>query len=153
MVTAHINGKMLTWARERASLEIDRLAKGAVTTNKIKAWEAGDEYPTQVQAMALAQKLGISYAMLFMPTVPPPDNPPIPDLRTINGQQLENPSLDFRDVLNSTLIRQDWVREERRDHEAKPLGYVGRFTVSSDPKKVATDKRDAGGAACGVGGL
>src|SRR5580692_12563969 len=109
MVIAHINGKMLTWARKRASLEIDRLAKGTVTVQKIKAWEAGDEYPTQAQATALAQKLGVSYAMLFMPLVPPPDNPPIPDLRTINGQQLKNPSLDFRDVLNSTIIRQDWV--------------------------------------------
>lgn len=143
MVTAHINGKMLTWARERASLEIDRLAKGTVTIQKIKAWEAGDEYPTQAQAMAIAQKLGISYAMLFMPTVPPPDNPPIPDLRTLTGQQLKNPSLDFRDVLNSTLIRQDWVRDERRDRGAKPLGFVGRFTVSTDPKKVAADMRQA----------
>jgi hypothetical protein len=93
--------------------------------------------------MAIAQKLGISYAMLFMPTVPPPDNPPIPDLRTLTGQQLKNPSLDFRDVLNSTLIRQDWVRDERRDRGAKPLGFVGRFTVSTDPKKVAADMRQA----------
>ena len=141
MVTAHINGKMLIWARERASLEIDRLAKGTVTAHKIKAWEAGDGYPTQAQAMSLAQKLGISYAMLFMPTVPPPDNPPIPDLRTLSGQQLRNPSLDFRNVLNSTLIRQDWLRDERCDRGKKPLGYVGRFTVSSEPNKVAADMR------------
>jgi Zn-dependent peptidase ImmA (M78 family) len=143
MVAAHINGKMLTWARQRAGFEFDRLAKGSVTAQKLKAWETGDEYPTQAQAMAIAQKLGISYAMLFMPTVPPPDNPPIPDLRTFNGQQLTNPSLDFRDVLNSTLIRQDWVRDERRDRGEKPLDYVGRFTVSSDPKKVAADMRQA----------
>jgi Zn-dependent peptidase ImmA (M78 family) len=143
MVTAHINGQMLTWARQRAGFEFDRLAKGAVTAQKLKAWEAGDEYPTQAQAMAIAQKLGISYDMLFMPTVPPPDNPPIPDLRTLNGQQLKNPSLDFRDVLNSALIRQDWVSDERRDRGAKHLGYVGRFTISSDPKKVAANMRQA----------
>jgi Zn-dependent peptidase ImmA (M78 family) len=141
MVSAHINGGMLTWARERAGLEPDRLAKGTITVAKIKAWESGKEQPTQKQAETLAAKLGISYAMLFMPTVPPPDNPPIPDLRTVSGQQLSNPSLDFRDVLNSTLNRQDWVRDERVEQGAKPLTFVGRFRQSGDPNKVAADMR------------
>jgi Zn-dependent peptidase ImmA (M78 family) len=143
MIPAHINGKMLTWARERAGLETDRLAKGSITSAKVKAWEAGTDYPSQNQAEALAQKLGISYAMLFMRTVPPPDNPPIPDLRTLNGQRIKNPSLEFRDVLNAALVRQDWVHDERKDQGAKSLKFVGRFTVGSDPKKVAADMRDA----------
>ena len=143
MVTAYINGKMLTWARERAGFERDRLAKGTISTKKIKAWEDGEEYPTQNQAIALAEKLGISYAMLFMPTVPPPDDPSIPDLRTVSGQRIKSPSLAFRDVLNSTLVRQDWVRDERKDQGAKPLKFVGRFTVDSDPNKVAADMRNA----------
>jgi Zn-dependent peptidase ImmA (M78 family) len=143
MITAYINGKMLAWARERAGFERDRLAKGSVSTKKIKSWEDGEEHPTQNQAMALAEKLGISYAMLFMPTVPAPDDPPIPDLRTVSGHRIKNPSLAFRDVLNTTLVRQDWVRDERKDHGGKPLKFVGRFTVNSDPKKVAADMRDA----------
>jgi Zn-dependent peptidase ImmA (M78 family)/DNA-binding XRE family transcriptional regulator len=141
MITAHINGKMLTWARTRAGFEQDRLAKGPVSTKKIKAWENGEEHPTQNQAMALAEKLGISYAMLFMPTVPAPDDPQIPDLRTIGGKRVKNPSLAFREVLNSTLVRQDWIRDERKDRGAKPLKFVGRFTVDNDPKKVAADMR------------
>ncbi len=143
MIPAHINGKMLTWARERAGLETDRLSKGSITSAKIKAWEAGTSYPSQNQAEALAQKLGISYAMLFMPTVPPPDDAPIPDLRTITGQRVKNPSLAFRDVLNAALVRQDWVRDARRDQGAKPLNFVARFTVGSDPKRVAADMRGA----------
>jgi Zn-dependent peptidase ImmA (M78 family) len=141
MVVAHINGKMLTWARERAAFEIERLAKGSTTVEKLKAWEAGKDYPTQAQAITLAEKLGISYAMLFMPGVPPPDNPPIPDLRMLSGQQLTNPSLEFRDVLNDTIIRQEWIRDERVERGAKPLAYVGRFALSSDPKAVAADMR------------
>jgi Zn-dependent peptidase ImmA (M78 family) len=142
MVTAHINGKMLAWARERAGMEPEILAKGSVTAKKIKAWELGEEFPTQNQAMAIAQKLGVSYAMLFMPVVPPPDNPPIPDLRTICGQQLTNPSLAFRDVLNTTMIRQDWVKDERLEQGAKALRYVGRFEIKTDPKTVAADMRN-----------
>ncbi len=141
MVTAYINGKMLTWARERAGLERDRLAKGTVSTKKIKAWEDGEEHPTQSQAMALAEKLGISYAMLFMPTVPAPENLPIPDLRTVSGRGISNPSLAFREVLDTTLVRQDWIRDERKDHGAKPLNFVGRFTINSKPKEVAAEMR------------
>jgi Zn-dependent peptidase ImmA (M78 family) len=142
MVTAYINGKMLEWARTRAGFELNRLAKGNITTKKLKAWEDGDEHPTQNQAVELAGKLGISYAMLFMPNVPAPDDPPIPDLRTVSGQRIKNPSLAFRDVLNSTLVRQDWVRDDRKDQGMKPLKFVGRFTVNSDPQKVAMDMRN-----------
>ncbi|MGC1295974.1 MAG: ImmA/IrrE family metallo-endopeptidase [Alloacidobacterium sp.] len=143
MVVAHINGKMLTWARNRAGFEIERLAKGNITVEKLKAWESGDEFRTEKQAIDIAQELGISYAILFMPIVPPPDNPPIPDLRTLNGQQLKKPSLEFRDVLNTTFIRQDWIRDERLERGAKPLSFVGRFKLSSDPKAVAADMRHA----------
>lgn len=141
MVVAYINGKMLTWARERANFEIEHLAKASTTVEKLKSWEAGKDYPTQGQAIGLAEKLGVSYAMLFMPEVPPPDNPPIPDLRTLSGQQLTNPSLDFRDVLSDTLIRQEWIRDERLERGMKPSAYVGSFTLSSDPKAVAADMR------------
>jgi Zn-dependent peptidase ImmA (M78 family)/transcriptional regulator with XRE-family HTH domain len=141
MVVAHINGKMLAWARNRAGFDLVRLAKGKITVEKLKRWEAGEEYPTENQAMELADKLGISYAMLFMPTVPPPDNPPIPDLRTLSGQQLTNPSLDFRDVLNSTLVRQDWIREERSESGFELRAFVGRYNLKSNPRVVAADMR------------
>jgi len=61
MNVAHINGKMLTWARNRAGFDIGRLTKGKITIKKLKAWEAGDDFPSETQAIALAEKLGISY--------------------------------------------------------------------------------------------
>ena len=142
MIVAHINGKMLTWARTRAGLEIGRLAKDKTTVEKLRAWESGEEFPSQSQAIALAEKLGISYAMLFMPTVPPPDIPEIPDLRTLDGQRLKNPSLDFREVLNDTIFRQEWLRDERTDEGLDPLPFVGSFSVKDDPKVIAADMRD-----------
>ena len=60
MVTAHINGKMLKWARDRAGFELDRLAKGNVTVKKLKAWEDGDAHPTQTQAIILRLRFATS---------------------------------------------------------------------------------------------
>jgi Zn-dependent peptidase ImmA (M78 family) len=141
MIVAHINGKMLTWARKRAGFEIGRLAKRNITVEKLTAWEAGQGLPSQAQAIELAEKLGISYAMLFMPTVPPPDDPSIPDLRTLTGHRLTNPSLDFRDVLNDAVVRQEWVRDARLEEGRAPLSFVGSFAITDDPKKVAADMR------------
>jgi Zn-dependent peptidase ImmA (M78 family) len=141
MIVAHINGKILTWARERAGFDINRLAKGKITVEKLTAWEKGDEFPSQAQAIALAEKLGISYAMLFMPAVPPPDTPTIPDLRTISGQSLKNPSLDFRQVLNDALVRQEFIRDERMDEGWSAVPFIGLFNIEDDPKDVAADMR------------
>ena len=79
--------------------------------------------------------------MLFMPTVPPPDIPVIPDLRTVSGERLTHPSLDFREVLNDTTARQEWVRDERIDDGQTPLPFVGSYAIKDDPKKVAANMR------------
>jgi Zn-dependent peptidase ImmA (M78 family) len=144
MIVAHINGQMLAWARRRAGIDLNhlaRLAKGKITAEKLSAWENGDEFPSQAQAIILAEKLGISYAMLFMPTVPPPDNPTIPDLRTLSGTPLTDPSLDFRQVLNDATVRQEWIRDERIDENWEPLTFVGKFNTGDDPKLVVADMR------------
>jgi Zn-dependent peptidase ImmA (M78 family) len=142
MIVAHINGQMLTWARKRAGFDdISRLAKGNITAEKLTAWENGQDFPSQAQAIELAEKLGVSYAMLFMPTVPPPDTPTIPDLRTLDGQPLLDPSLDFRQVLNDATIRQEWIRDERKDEGRSALQFVGIFDITGDPKAVAADMR------------
>ena len=141
MIVAHINGGMLAWARRRAGFDIARLAKGNITVEKLTAWEKGDDFPSQTQAIALSEMLGISYAMLFMPVVPPPDIPPIPDLRTLSGEHLANPSLDFRQVLNDAIVRQEWVRDERAEEEWGKLPFVGKFDITDDPKAVAADMR------------
>lgn len=141
MIVARINGKMLTWARDRAGVAKDHLAMGSITVEKLTAWENGGEFPSQAQAIALADKLGISYAMLFMPTVPPPDVLAIPDLRTIGGHRLTHISLDFREVLNDATIRQEWFREARIEDGQSPLSLVGKFSTVDDPKIVAADMR------------
>lgn len=72
---AHINGSMLTWARERMGYEISAIAQGNITIAKVTEWEQGTSLPSEAEAETLAKSLGIPYAMLFMP-MPPTNVPP-----------------------------------------------------------------------------
>jgi len=125
----------------RLGLEIEKLATGKITPKKISEWEAGKDLPSETQAETLAAKLGIPYAMLFMAAPPKRDDLNIPDLRTISGQPLVNPTLDFLEVLTDTVARQDWYRSERLDEVPKKLAFVGKFTLADDPIAVAADMR------------
>jgi Zn-dependent peptidase ImmA (M78 family) len=141
MIIAHVNPKMLIWARKRAGLEISHIAKGTLKVERIEAWERGDEYPSQPQAIALAEKFGISYAMLFVPAELAPDELQIPDLRTLSGDAVRNPSLDFREVLRHTQMRQEWIKAERIDQDINRLTFGGKFDINSDPRIVSADMR------------
>jgi Zn-dependent peptidase ImmA (M78 family) len=143
MNTAHINGKIIAWARKRANVSIESLASGNVSPEKVTAWERGDELPSENQAETLAAKLGIAYAMLFMADPPMEDGIDIPDLRTVSGKSLVRPSLDFLEVLEDAANRQEWYRSERLEESSKPLEFVGRFTIEDDPKTVAAHMRVA----------
>jgi len=83
MKTAHINGKIIAWARKRANVSIESLASGNVSPEKVTAWERGDELPSENQAETLAAKLGIAYAMLFMADPPMEDGIDIPQAANV----------------------------------------------------------------------
>lgn len=136
MATAHINGKIIAWARRRSGASIDSLATSLLSPGNISAWESGDTFPSESQAIALADRLGIAYPMLFMQIVPPDEKIEVPDLRTVSGNAVVHPSMDFLEVLDDTLARQEWYRNARLDEGVKRLPFVGKFSVKDDPNTV-----------------
>jgi Zn-dependent peptidase ImmA (M78 family) len=143
MAVARINGKMISWALRRSGASLDSLASKKLTLQKLAAWVSGEEFPSEGQAEDLADRLGIAYPMLFMPTVPPDEPIKIPDLRTLDGRSLRNPSSGLLEVLDSTRARQKWFREQMEEAGLDPLPFVGKFSLASDPSSVADDMRDA----------
>src|ERR1017187_255160 len=139
MATARINGGIITWALKRAGATRESIATKTIPAARIAVWQGGEEFPSEGQAEALAVKLGIPYAMLFMPTVPPDEKPDLPDLRTIDGKPLAHPSMDFLEVLDDAVARQEWYRSEALEASRQPLEFVGKFGLSDAPVKVAED--------------
>ena len=136
---AYINPALLTWARRRAGLTPEQAARRVgVAAGKLAAWERGESRPTLRQAETLAQKFYVPFGYLYLSQIPQTDLD-LPDLRTVDGRPVSNPSPEFEEVLNNALAKQEWFKEYRQEEGAEPLPFIGRFSLSDSVKKVAAD--------------
>ncbi len=136
-----VTGAVIRWARQRAKLEPEALAKKlgkGYTADHVVAWETGTAFPTFGQAEKLADQLRIPFGILFM-AKPPVIHIPIPDRRVVAGTPQGVPSLEFLDVINDCLIRQAWYRDDQAQSGALKLAFIGRFTDRDNVSTVADD--------------
>ncbi|SHJ05303.1 ImmA/IrrE family metallo-endopeptidase [Halodesulfovibrio aestuarii] len=139
MAEAHINHKMLNWAIQRASIDLEILsAQTKFKLDKLEQWEKGETKPTFNQAQTLAQKLRIPFGYLFL-TTPPEMDPAVPDLRTIGSHVTTKLSLNLRELLMSLLMKQDWYRDYVQEHTGEPIKYIGRFNSNTPASVIAND--------------
>lgn len=143
MAQALITPDVLTWARERAQINIDALShKLSTKAERIEAWERGESKPTFKQAQALAQKLHIPFGYLFL-SAPPVEKLPIPDLRTIGDNEPDTISPAFRDLLNEVKRKQTWYREYAIKNGEEPFDYLGTFSLYDGIEEVAESIKKA----------
>lgn len=137
---ALVNPYILRWARERADLAAETLArKLGIKEGQIVAWEEGAIRPTFKQAQNFAHHVHVPFGYLFLDE-PPVERLPIPDLRTVGDRIERNPSPEFRDVLSDVMRKWEWFSEYIREQQADPLPFVGRYRIgSSTPQEVAAN--------------
>ncbi|HJH21673.1 XRE family transcriptional regulator [Pseudomonas sp. FP215] len=145
--TAYINSAILSWSRQRAGLSQEQVAKGLmVKLEKLKEWEDGQSLPSFNQAQKWAALVHVPFGYLFLST-PPPEQLPLPDLRTVGGVFPDKPSLNLMDTVRDVLRKQDWYLEYLQDHERSALSFVGSFSIRSPIKEVVADIRRVLGVA------
>lgn len=138
---ALITPSVLTWAIDRSPLGRDVIAKRLnVPANVLKSWETkGGPRPPFAKAEALASLLHVPFGVLYLPK-PPQGSLPLPDFRTLEKDY--QPSQEFLQLLNDVLVKQEWFREFAvSTGTAKPLPFVGKFTIDSPVADVAADIR------------
>lgn len=134
-----IKSKLLRWALERSRISHETVAKRVnVQPEKIELWESGKDVPTFRQAQNLAKTLHVPLGYLFLST-PPEEKLPLPDLRTIRNVEFQSPTTEFLDTLNDILRKRDWYREYLQEADAKPLSFIGRFSIHNKAEQVAED--------------
>jgi Zn-dependent peptidase ImmA (M78 family) len=139
-----LKGKVLRWARTRAGLDEDQLAKKMFGKNadseKVTEWERTGEI-TFHQAELLAQKTYTPFGFLFLDE-PPREALPIKDLRTVSRHSYGKPSPNMLDTIYECQRRQAWFREYLIDEEAEPLPFVGKASTNTPVLTTAADIRN-----------
>jgi len=139
MTTVFITPELIIWGRNRAKLTQKDVAKSVhVSEEMVSKWETGDALPTLRQAEKLAHRLYIPFGYLFL-SHPPRIDILLPDLRTVQGGHITNPSPEFYDVLNDALRKQDWYKPHLADEGAEHLPFVGRFSPGTTSQIVSED--------------
>ena len=138
---AYITGELLRWARLRDGVSLEDAAKTVqVTPERVMAWEDEKQRPTLKKAQALAHKLNIPFAYLFL-SDPPDEEVPLPDLRTASGIAPSEPSPGLLWIVNDALAKQEWYREYLSGSGMNPLPFVGSFSAEADPLEIAASIR------------
>lgn len=130
---------MLRWARERARLPEEALAR---RLPQLPAWERGEKRPTLKQIETFAKATSTPVGYLFLP-VPPVERVPIPDFRTIADERIKRPSPDLLDTVYICQQRQEWYREFARSEGEAALSFVASATVTSSVEETADRMRAA----------
>lgn len=131
--------EVLAWAAQPAGWD------GTVAEQhfpRFHAWLTGSHQPTLKQLEELAHKTHTPFGALFLPE-PPRMDLPIPDLRTVGGAGVSEPSPDLLDVVHECQLRQDWYRDEALRHREEPVALVASATMDDDPETVGARLRDA----------
>jgi Zn-dependent peptidase ImmA (M78 family) len=145
MNRVEVRPELLRWARERAGLGVDALAR---RFPKLPAWEAGDVHPTLKQLEGFAKATFTPVGFLFLEE-PPEERVPIPDFRTVANVHVGHPSPDLLDTLYLCQQRQDWYRDFARSMGEKPFAIVGSVRADGDIVATAAAIRQALGLELG----
>ena len=139
MIRVDVKPELLSWARERAGIELDALVH---RFPKLMAWEHAAAKPTLKQLENFAKATHTPIGFLFLQE-PPVEKIPIPDFRTIRNEAIARPSPDLLDMIYVCQQRQEWYRDFARAERILPLAFVGSASLNSGVESTAAMMRRA----------
>ena len=133
-----IDRSILHWARESSGIDVATAAKRAGTTPaRIEEWEEeGGSYPTIKQLRKLAKAYMRPIGLFFLPELPE-DPESIKDFRKIPDEFQEEMSSALRFEIRLAWDRREEALEMIADLDEEPTIIHDRFSLASDPDKIA----------------
>jgi len=134
--------EVLRWARERARLDVETLAKRlGISPPRVSTWESdGRIRPKQVEKLARVTHTAVG--LLYL-SEPPVETLPVPDFRTLQDEEMRTPSPDLLDVIDQARQRQDWFRDYLVGTGEDPLDWVGSLRTDMPVRAAAEHARRA----------
>ena len=144
--TLQLRPAVLRWARERADLTREELArKVKLKAERVSEWENSGEI-NMAWAERLAAATHSPLGFLFLSSLPD-EPPPIADFRTRSGQTPPRVSLDLLETVQTMQRRSAWLRDELIENGAEPVKLVGAFRQGA---RSSVDAADAMRSALGL---
>ena len=135
-ITLTLEPTVLRWARERAGLQVEGLAKKlGIKPERVQEWEHTGQI-SMSQVSRLSRATYTAEGLLFLDE-PPEEVLPIADLRTVGDKPVARPSPNLLETVYDMQRRQAWMRDELISDEVEPLPFVGSFTLLDRPESVA----------------
>ena len=140
--------KVLRWARERADLSPEQLAKKMkVKPERVQEWETAGKLSI-AQADRLAKRTYTPLGYLYL-SKPPEEPLPIRDFRTRGDGPPRRPSVNLLDTVYQMQRRQHWMRDDLIQSGEQPLPFVGAFSLRDSHTEVAAAMRATLGLSAG----
>lgn len=134
-VNVNISSDMLKWIVSQASsFGISDTVRGY-----LEKWQKGNS-PTFNQIEKVSKSTGIPLGYFFLQT-PPVENITLVNYRTIDSEQLSNPSRNLIDTLHDMDLVQEWVREYQIANGNLPCEFVGLFKNETECTALAENIR------------
>lgn len=127
-----VRPELLTWARERAGLSTEELAKKFARWDE---WEAGEVQPTFKQLQQVANATHAPFGFLLLPE-PPEETVPLPDFRTFDDAEVRRVSPNLLDTIYLCEQRQEWYRTYVQQEQIDPPPFVGSADLNDVPHDV-----------------
>lgn len=138
MVRVPVKPELVYWARKRAGVTQEELAK---KFKKLPEWENGSIKPTIKQLEAFAKRVHVPLGYLFLDK-PPEEHLPIADFRTLARTENARASPNLIETIHAMQRRQDWLRDYMIECEADPLPFVASARLTDNPHEVGFKMRD-----------
>jgi Zn-dependent peptidase ImmA (M78 family) len=129
--------RVLMWARESAGLPIELAAKKVtVASERLAAWERGEQRPTFAQLRKLSEVYKRPLAIFYL-TEPPRGFQPMHDFRRAAGPAAAPNSPELTMEIRKAHDRREWALELLEEIEEQPPQVGIAIALNQDPEAAA----------------
>ncbi len=136
-VTVNVNPAILNWVMQKVQVE----SANSSVIEMITKWISGEKAPTFNQIETVSKKTNIPFGYFFLDK-PPMEDCRIVNFRTVDSINIQNPSRNLIDIVDSMSSVQEWMAEYNKDNGASEYTFVGSLKITDDVISAANTVRE-----------
>lgn len=135
-VDVTVSKDILDWVISRIRME----DISTTVAQRLLQWYNGEKTPTFSQVEEASRATGIPLGYFFL-TIPPKEELPLLDYRTVDSLELQKPSRNLVDTIHNMEQIQEWAKEELVRSGASVLPFVGSLKNSNQTSQFVSKVR------------